>query len=188
MKMRLLALGCLLLVTGCATMQAPPGGVIDPRGNLTGDRTRTYMDIVEAAVGTEGADFAFSVKTASRVPDPGDFSGGRRVDFIWFIDADRNTLTGQNASGNDFNLHLYIDETGWHTAVIPVSDVAKAHGNVPTTAQCRYSVKGTTLTLFVPQHTLLDAYFDWWAVSMTGNAPGWPPYTENPATKRTSTR
>jgi hypothetical protein len=158
------------------------------RGNLAGDRTRTYMDIVQATVQPEGTDFAFSVKTASRMPDPREFSGGKRVDFIWWVDADRNTTTGQSKNGNDYNLHLYIDETGWHTYVAAVSAIAEAHNKTPQPQECRYRADGMTLTLLVPQKTFPDSHFDWWATSMTGNAPDWQPLTENPPTKRTSTK
>ncbi|NUM52418.1 MAG: hypothetical protein HUU46_02120 [Candidatus Hydrogenedentes bacterium] len=179
---------CIGVIAGCATLKDPPNGVTDIRGNLIGDHTRTYMDIVQAAVRAEGTDFAFSVETVSRMPSPAEFAGGKRVDFIWFVDADRNTKTGQNETGNDYNIHLYMDAAGWNIMVIPVSELASAHGNLPRADSCRYTIDGTTLTVYVPQRTFPDAHFDWWAWSMTGNAPDWPPYTENPVTKRTSTR
>ena len=177
-----------LFCTACITVNNVPNGVPDARKNLAGDRTRTYMDIVEASVHLEGDAIAFSVKAASRMPEPRDLGGGKRVDFIWLVDADRNTTTGENKDGNDYNLHLFMDETGWHTAVHAVSELSRAIGNTPAQDACKYRIDDTTLTLLVPQRSFPDVFFDWWAMSTTVNAPEWTPVTENPATKRTSTK
>ena len=188
MKRTFIFLPALLLGAGCISIHNVPDGVPDARKNLIGDKTRTYMDIVEASVHLEGDTIAFSVETASRMPEPREFGGGKQVDFIWFVDADRNTTTGQDKSGNDYNLHLYMNETGWHTSVYAVSKLSKAVGNTPAQDACKCRIDGTTLTLLVPQRTFPDVFFDWWAWSMTGNAPDWTPVTENPVTKRSSTK
>lgn len=188
MKRVLTITTALLLCAGCITFNNVPNGVPDARKNLIGDKTRTYMDIVEASVQAEGDHFAFTVKTASRMPGPRDFAGGKRVDFIWLVDADRNTTTGQDKSGNDYNLHLFMNETGWHTSVNAVSELSKAVGNTPAQDVCAYRIDDTSLTLLVPQRTFPDVFFDWWAWSTTENAADWVPVTENPVTKRTSTK
>ena len=172
-----------LTLGGCTSTPANDRAILDPRGNLNGDPTRTYMDILSASVGEEEGFYAFSVRAASRFPEPRDMAGGKRVDFIWFVDADRNKSTGQSANGNDYNLHLYLDETGWHPMVAPVSEAAKKHGMSPLPTDCQFRVKGTTATLLVPAKALPASEFDWWVWSMTQNAPGWPPVTENPATQ-----
>ncbi len=128
-----------LLGFSCATVPQLPNGVIDARGNLTGDKTRTHLDIVEAGVAIEGNYFAFTVKAASRFPAPAEFESGKRVDYIWFVDADKNVTTGQSKDGNDFNLHLWIDSTGWHTNVYAVSDIGKAVGKLPRTEDLQIS-------------------------------------------------
>ena len=188
MKLKVLLFALPLLCASCMTVNKVANGVPDARKNLIGDRTRTYTDIVEASVHLEGDTIAFTVKTASRMPEPRDFGGGKRVDFIWFVDADRNTTTGQNKDGNDYNLHLFLDETGWHTTVAAVSELSQAVGNTPRQDACPYRVEDTTLILLVPQRTFPDVFFDWWAQSTTVNAPDWAPVTENPVTKRTSTK
>lgn len=184
----LILLACFTLLAGCITTAELPQGVLDARGNLSGDHTRTYLDILESSCTVEGDTFAFSVRTASRTPAANALTGGKRIDFIWFVDADMNQMTGQGPSGNDFNIHLWLDETGWHTAVFAVSEVALAHGNPPEKDACAYRVDGTRFTVLVPQKALPDAMFEWWASSTTQNAPTWPPVTHNPPTRRATSK
>lgn len=184
MKKLIAVLWASIMLVGCATTPAPAGTVIDPRGNLVGDPTRTYLDIVSAKVARDGEYVAFTVKTVSRFPKPAAMGGGKRVDYIWFVDADKNKATGQSPKGNDYNVHLYLDEKGWHSAVFPVSDAAKARNMTPSPEECQVRVEGTVATLLVPAKTFPAPSFDWWAWATTQNAPDWPPVSENPPTAR----
>jgi len=88
MRLGVFAIVAAMTLGGCASTPSNDRAILDPRGNLNGDPTRTYMDILSASVGEEEGFYAFSVRTASRFPEPRDMAGGKRVDFIWFVDAE----------------------------------------------------------------------------------------------------
>ncbi|GMV99453.1 MAG: hypothetical protein AMXMBFR84_05920 [Candidatus Hydrogenedentota bacterium] len=182
--LRAIAAACLV-TAGCSTLATSPGCVTDSRGNLTGDRDRTFLDIVESGVEKQGNGFAFYIRTAAPLPDARAMTEGKRADYVWFVDADRNVTTGQSELGNDINLHVWIDETGWHSAVFPVTDIGKAQGDPPPVDACPFEIEADTVTLRVPDSVFPALIFDWWAWSTTQNAGNWEPVTENPPTKRT---
>ncbi|MDZ4861304.1 MAG: hypothetical protein SGI88_20215 [Candidatus Hydrogenedentes bacterium] len=177
----------IVLLAGCVALDAPILSIPDARNNLSGDNTRAYLDIVQATVHQEGDFFAFSVRTASPIPIAQDMSPGKRLDFIWFVDADKNQTTGQSEAGDDFNLHLWLDGAGWHPVIFAVSDIATGRSATLSPAAPRFRVEGDAATLLVHVSTFAEAEFEWWASSTTKHAPAWLPLTENPATRRAST-
>jgi len=183
----ILTLIAVIIVGGCQSLDAPVLSIPDARNNLTGDSTLAFLDIVESSVHREGDFFAFTVKTAAPAPGAELMAGGRRVDFIWFVDADKNQTTGQTESGNDFNLHLWLDQNGWHEAVYPVSDIAIGRKAPTNPSGLSNRVTNESIVLLVPVSTFPEAEFEWWAKSTTMNSPDWQPVTENPATRRAST-
>ena len=187
-SMLLLAVIATWTVLGCMSLDAPVLSVSDAPGNLSGDATLEYLDIVEARVHREGDLFAFTVSTAAPLPSAQDMAG-KRIDFIWSVDADKNLTTGEadNDAGNDFNLHLWLDNAGWHPVIYAVSDVALGRMAPRNPRQPQFRVEGTTLSLLVPASIFPEAEFEWWARSTTEHAPAWEPVTGNPPTRRAST-
>ena len=82
------------------------------------DLARRLIDLIEGKIGIidlktletglyeERQRYTFTAKLDQPLPNPEDLSGGGRVDFIWFIDADGKEATGQSHLGNDYNIHL----------------------------------------------------------------------------------
>ncbi len=152
--------------------------ITDPVGNLIGDTNRTFMDIVTTTIRSEGTNFSFEVQMAGAFPSAAQMAGGKQFDIIWFIDMD------QNRAGNDYHIHLFLDETGWHQIWIKVSSVSQADGIVNVDSAFKITVVGARATLTFPRTYLPSHSFEMGATCFSGNAPNWPPLTENPATSR----
>jgi hypothetical protein len=185
-----LVVGSLLALAWATAMVCTPVSsraapvILDPRGNLTGDPTRAFMDIVETTIRTTGADFIIEVQMAAPFPVAGDMTGGKRFDVIWFIDIDRDLATGQSPEGNDYNIHLFLDEHGWHYLWFKVSAVSQRDGITILPSAFRIEFSGDRATLTFPQAYLPSRSFEMWAWCISGNAPSWVPITENPLTSR----
>src|SRR3954471_22197 len=98
-----------VLGAGCSTSVQTPvasnpasGGppIVDPGSNLTGDTTRKFMDILETTIRAEGDYYVLDVTVAGPFPSRADMTHGKRFDFMWFIDIDKNRSTGQSPLGN----------------------------------------------------------------------------------------
>lgn len=175
------SIGLAFLVAGCGG--APTRTVIDdPRDNLQGDVSRQFMDIVQTSLETRDSDYVFTVVTAGPLPSLEEMVGGKRVDFIWGIDIDRDTSTGQSARGNDYNIHLWLGESGWHHSFYKVSELSKNDGIEHEKRTFKITADSNEASLAFPQTYLPADSFDWWLCAMTGNAPDWPPRTDNPHT------
>lgn len=159
-----------------------PSTISDPEENLKGDPERRYMDILESSVRVEGDRCILSVVTAEPFPDASAMTG-KRFDFIWFIDIDRNRETGQSWRGNDYNVHLFLGAKGWHASFARVSEVSKRHSVSIDRAQFEKNATGNTASLSFPAEYLPAQSFDWWLWCTTTNSD-WPPKTENPVTER----
>jgi hypothetical protein len=184
-----------LVVAGCSTgasptvVAVPPSGgppIVDRAGNLTGDTTRKFMDILETTIRAEGDYYVLDVVTASPFPTAADMAQGKRFDFMWFVDIDRDRRTGQSPLGNDYNIHLFLTESGWDTAWFKVSPVAEKDGIAVQRDEFRIRVAGARANLIFPRRYLPRTAFELWALCNNRNAPSWPPVTENPATARAS--
>jgi hypothetical protein len=158
--------------------------ISDPVGNLTGDTNRTYMDIVAVTMRTENTNYVLDVQMAGAFPTAGDMAGGKRFDVIWFVDIDRNRATGQGTDGNDYNIHIFLDETGWHYYWLKVSSVSQTDGIVNLASAFTITVVGDRATLTFPRIYLPSNSFEMWAYCFSGNASSWTPYTQNPNTAR----
>ncbi|MGO9204398.1 MAG: BACON domain-containing protein [Limisphaerales bacterium] len=156
----------------------------DPEGNLIGDTNRTFMDIVATTLRLEGTNFTLDVQMAAPFPTAAEMAGGKRFDVIWFIDIDRNRSTGQSPLGNDYNIQLFLDETGWHHYWFKVDSVSQADGIVNLDSAFTIGVLGDRATLTFPRTYLPSHSFEVWATCFTGNAPSWTPFTQNPNTAR----
>ncbi len=187
----LLAALTLILGVGCSS-PVPTGAVcpkgwpmiVDAPGNLSGDQTRTYMDILQTTIWPEGEYCVLEVETAGPFPRPTEMGGGKRFDFIWLIDIDKSRSTGQTAEGNDYNIHLFLDESGWHTAWIKVSDLSKHDAVTINPDDIHPWVEGSRARLIFPRSYLPSRSFEMWATCTSINAENWPPRTVNPNTKR----
>lgn len=162
--------------------------VTDSEGNLKGDGSRRFMDIVRAAVELRDDRYMLTVQTAAPFPAPAKMDGGKRVDFIFNIDADRSKQTAQSRRlGNDYNIHLTLSERGWSSRVFRVSELSKQEEQ-PKQEDFRIEALGNTATLSFPSRCLPLLNFDWTVHAMTGNAPQWLPKTSNPHTDRRTFR
>lgn len=109
--------------------------------------------------------------TADRIlPEPKQLKGGGKIDFIWFIDADMNKNTGQSHHGNDYNIHLTIDEFGWSAYVFPVSHVALTNIVQINSDKIKYSVDGLSAEISFPTMFLPQKNFSWWMVAVSHNS------------------
>lgn len=181
----------LVFVFGCMSPQSRPSArdisssLEDPRGNLQGDPSRSYMDIVGAEVKLQDDTYVLSVRLASSVPDLKDMIG-KRIDLCWFIDIDRDRSTGQiEGWGNDYNIDVWITgEYGVRSVWAKVSDKAKTDGIEVVAGELIPSVRGNTVSLSFPKRLLPSRSFDWWVNCSSGCATNWLPVTENPITAR----
>ncbi len=167
---------------------APPfveGWVVsDPAGNLSGDPNRGFMDIVETSLWDGDTEFTLEVRMAAPFPTAREMAGGKRFDVIWFVDIDRNRATGQSANGNDYNIHLVLDEAWWHYEWYKVSPVSQADGIRILPSAFSIDEVGDRARLTFPKAYLPSQSFEIWAICFSANAPSWTPLTQNPPTLR----
>ena len=156
--------------------------VADPQGNLTGDLSRKFLDITGASVERRGPSYVFTIAAAGHFPRQAEMGPGKRFDFIWFIDIDRRTDTGQSKSGNDYNIHMVMDARGWHTSFFEASDVSKAHDVAINRKEFDIQAENNLVRLCFPARFLPLHHFYWWVTAGTGNARNWPPKTSHPMT------
>jgi hypothetical protein len=166
------------------TLRDPVSIVTDPPGNLTGDVSRRFLDILEASVKRKDGRYVFSVVTAEAFPKPDEMKEGQCLDVIWFVDVDCDRSTGQSDLGNDYNIHLFLDKGGWQPRFYRVSPVAERDQVDVRNEDFIIDVRGREVSLSFPVSYLQRNTFDWWVVSTTRNAPAWPPLTENPDMQR----
>lgn len=174
--------------------------ITDPPGNLTGnpaspgsedypdgDPTRGFMDIVACTVLDEGANYAFTVQVAAPFPDAAAMSN-KRIDFIFFVDADQDTGTGQSADGNDYNIHLVLDANGWGAWWGKVAQWSENDGIAIDYNLFEFRAAGDRATLVFPKSFLPTSSFDLWMVCHNGVSqeatPPWLPFTHQPPTAR----
>jgi hypothetical protein len=186
----LLAGAVISLLPGCTAQSTPAtrnanvvSAVDDPLGNLHGDPSRSFLDIVHAEAALHDDTYTFSADVAAPFPRQEDMVG-KRLDIIWFVDIDRNRNTGQSSLGNDYNIHLWLTENGWRSSWYKLSPVSKADGVEVADRDFKISVKDRKAELSFPKSYLPSDAFDWWAFSSTQNAPQWLPITSNPEAAR----
>jgi serine/threonine protein kinase len=165
-------------------LPTPVSKVIDPPGNLTGDVSRRFLDILEASVERKDGRYVFSVVAAEAFPKPDEMKEGQCLDVIWFVDVDCDRSTGQDDSGRDYNIHLFFDKGGWQPRFYRVSPVTERDQVDVRNEDFVIDVRGREVSLSFPVSYLQRNTFEWWAWSTTTNAPTWPPLTENPVTQR----
>ena len=167
---------------------ARPDGLVkstvrDAEGNLQGDKSRGYMDILEATAARRGDTYKLAAVVAKPFPEAGEMAG-KRIDFIWCIDSDRRTDTGQTRKGNDYNIHVYLCEKGWRTHFVKVSEVAKAHPGRVAKGAATVDVGGNAVALSFPASFLPSDCFAWWVECTNGNEPVRDQITRNRPTRR----
>jgi hypothetical protein len=158
--------------------------ITDPKGNLMGNTQKAYLDIVKASVYEEGENCVFSVTTAEDFPAPKQLGNDDGFTFVWFVDIDRNRATGQNRSGNDYNIHLWCsNKSAWHPSWFKTSDASKQDGIKVDLKKIIIHVKDNTATLIFPKYYLPSDQFDWWVNTGTNPNEG-PSAARNPPTQR----
>ncbi len=173
--------------TGVVYDVDPEGGadssVTDPEGNLKGDRSRRFMDITRASVRRVEGRYVLSVETAAPFPKPAEMAGGKRVDFVFFIDLDRDAKTGISRVGNDLNIHLHLSEQGWGGGFQSRSELMQGpDAKRRRKAEFVIQSEGHRASISFPVDYLPVDRFRWCVHSMTRNARDWPPTTSNPPT------
>jgi len=163
--------------------------ITDRRGNLKGERSRGFVDIVEASLEQRGNEYVLSMTMAAPFPPPEQMKD-KPTTLTWFIDLDRDPKTGQQGKGGfgrDYNIHLRYGEKGWRTDFFKVSDVSKAAKTPRDLSAIRIEVSGATARLRVPVSFIAGQTFDWFADAVCGG-PKNPPRTSNPRTARATFR
>ncbi|MFC1764047.1 leucine-rich repeat domain-containing protein, partial [Planctomycetota bacterium] len=171
--------------------QEPPtyiSELIDPPGNLNpeGDPNRTFLDIIHSSIREEDDTLVFSVTMAGSFPSLSEMYPNKRFDIMWFIDVDKNIITGKNLSGSDCNIHLWCDQRRWGYLFLPDSE--KGFNRSIKDEDFLITVNENTATLAFPKDYIPFPVFDWWMTSSTGTAKDWIPITENRIDRRTTFR
>jgi len=166
----------------------PPGNLtgdaaIDPNGNPDGDPTRGFMDILACTALAEGTNYVFTVQVAAPFPSPS-LMTDKRVDYIFFIDADRNQSTGQSSDGNDYNVHLFLQLDGWGAWWGKVTPASENDGINIDYAKFQFRIAGDRAALVFPQYFLPTNSFEMWMASHNGVVTNWIPFTKHPSTDR----
>ena len=195
--LRWLGLGATLLggILAPASLRASDGysftppfveGVVirDPAGNLSGDPNRGFMDIVETTLWDGDTEFILEVRMAAPFPTAREMAGGKRFDVVWLVDIDRNRATGQSPEGDDYNIHLLLDETGWHFLWSKLTLVSRADGIWTLPSAFSIDVAGDRARLTFPKAYLPSQSFEILAVCF--GASDWTPKTQHPPTRRAS--
>jgi hypothetical protein len=151
-------------------------------------------DCEYAMILTEETQFTLSVTlkdgryvfgaTADRpLPTPAELKGGGKIDFIWFVDADEKTETGQSQRGNDYNIHLYLNENGWGTKIYSVSEVALEDIVNERSSEVSYYIENNYAEISFPASFLPEKAFIYWLnVSSVNSTDEWKkimPYAFN---------
>ena len=155
--------------------------VSDPEGDLYGDKSRKYLDIVEASIKREGGEYVLTAVAAEPFPDQ--LGSDQRFDLIWYINMDRDHRTGATKRGNDYNIHLFLCANRWGHYFVPITDAARATSGSIAHENFRISVEENKASLSFPESYLGVEAFEWWIISSTINSPEWPPKTGNPSSK-----
>jgi len=129
---------------------------------------------IQSSVRVEGDQYILQVSADRSLPSPQQLSGGGRIDFIWFIDADKRRDTGQSSRGNDYNIHLFVDEEGWGAIIFPVSDIALSDEVNRRRSELSFTVEGQNAEISFPMSILPNDSFRWWLeVSSLNASPEW---------------
>ncbi len=168
------------------TLRSFSNSINDPFGNTTGDKERAYLDITDVVLSRKGNYYEAIINNAADLPTKEAMRAERNCDFILWIDADQNTTTGQNSSGNDYNVHATLTNHGWVPLWIKVSSFSRSDRIKTDQNKIKAWSEGSRVVISFPTEFLPYPSFDWWVESTTRNAPDWPPVTGNPPTQRST--
>jgi hypothetical protein len=157
----------------------------DPAGNLQGDTSRSYLDILQADLALRDNSYTFSIRTAEAFPEPGQMAD-KRIDIIFFVDIDRDIRTGQSSLGYEYLVDLCLDNDGWRFNWNKTADKSRNDGIIILPKDVQIKAQGQEVSLSFPKQYLPSDLFDWWAYCGTLNAPNWAPVTENPGTAKST--
>ena len=114
------------------------------------------------------------------LPSSDELKESGRIDFIWFIDADKKLETSQdqNGKGNDYNVHLYITDIGWDTSIHTVSDIALKDIVAQRYSEVTYHIDDNYAEVSFPKGFLPQENFIWWLhVSSLNSSDEWKEVT-----------
>lgn len=158
--------------------------VPDPAGNLRGDTSKTFVDVVQADLTLDEATYTLTVHTAAPFPDPRQLENDKRVDVLLYIDIDRNMRGGKFGLGGDYTIHVFLDNTGWGWKWHKVTDTARTDGITLIKEDIELKSHRNMLSLSFPNSYLPSSSFDWWLNCGMHHKHDWTPIAENPPTVR----
>ncbi len=109
----------------------------------------------------EGSRYVFSVLADRPMPEPRQLRSAGRIDFVWFVDADMNRASGQSEQGNDYNIHLWVNEVTWGADIYPVSGAALSKVVEQKYGEIAYKVDGLYAELSFPAAMFPAGNFRW---------------------------
>lgn len=161
--------------------------ISDPTGNLSGDHGRTFLDVTNIFIRNIGENYQFEVSVVGGLPTPQEMTEGRKIDFIWIVDADRSTNTFQFPNlGNDYNIHVTLNENGWQTQWVKVSELSVNDNILIDPKVFKIQAGSNHVALLFPKSYLPTRSFDLELDASNQNSRNWLPITRNPLTQRTT--
>lgn len=82
------------------------GYVTDPCNGTIDD----YIDILGAWVEKDGTDLTFVMVMRGTIPSESELDPNDTLTYIWFVDADNDSTTGQSPVGSEFNIRVVISQ------------------------------------------------------------------------------
>ncbi|MEK6675982.1 MAG: hypothetical protein AABZ47_10055 [Planctomycetota bacterium] len=101
------------MVSTPAVVAGRDGTTISQLSDPTHSGVAAYIDILSASIVQNGGVLTFVAETRGVIPASVS-GGGEFIRFIWFVDADQNSFTGQphGSVGSEFNVRAVIDPSG----------------------------------------------------------------------------
>ncbi|MFC1736454.1 SUMF1/EgtB/PvdO family nonheme iron enzyme [Candidatus Hydrogenedentota bacterium] len=159
--------------------------IADLRGNLDGQEELGFIDIVEGRLEKHSNNYTLTITTAEPFPDLSELSEGKIVDYVCYIDIDRDMDTAQHKNkGNDYNIHLHLSESGWGHIFAAVTEISQDDGVERSDEDFHISNTSNSVSLTFPVEYLPSEVFDWMPWSTTARSAESVIITGNPQTRR----
>ena len=163
--MRTLVSICLVLALVVPLAATTEGiHIEDPKGNLSGDNKRGYVDITEVHIQQETASLTVEIEVRSSFPEPSILLGTGMQFVFRFLSADEEAPAC-------FECQMELDDQGWS-----VNHPGGDTGPLPVD----FRVSSNEVAVIFP-YSILGEASRLEIVADTANHPKWRPLTANPA-------